>query len=340
MELVPLHGADLIEMIHSRGINARYLGLIRSLSNNDRIRRLVATEMMSRAATTLLREYMRTAASENALRGIVCQKLNLLLGTSSSAEMFWSLFMRLQLLGKFASANVTLWTKEEQIFYLKFGSKIGLLWEILSKTGIVLSPQAIQNANYELPMPFTPSDIISISTTVKPLVSHGTLLNIINQTIPYSRLDSFDQKLKVIQSRLEILLRLFGEKSCAVAAVHLQAAVVFVEQKNYNRAFDALLETVKCTLFVSFPIELSVTTLYIIGQVCLHFTFTFTFLFYFSFSFGFLFFFFLSLFIFHFFCIFSAFLLSFFFFLFSFFIFFAFFLLFCFLLSFFFFDLV
>jgi hypothetical protein len=77
---------------------------------------------------------MRKAETEEELMRISLQYLNYLFGRSESSTIFWSLFLKLQLLGKFAAYNVTIWTAEESKDLSRYVSKSALLLEIISKS--------------------------------------------------------------------------------------------------------------------------------------------------------------------------------------------------------------
>ncbi|MDP2438971.1 MAG: hypothetical protein Q8P67_24760, partial [archaeon] len=180
-DIIPIHGTALVALMHSHGINCRYLGVLRSRSSDERVKHLIATEMISRAANSIFREHMRNSLTQEELHGVVIQHLNWLLGDSDVSQIYWGLFIRMLLIGKFGNYNVDIWTPKETADLSAYVSKPALLAEIQTKTGIVLKQEAVNAADFSEERPFSQDDILEITSTVKRLITPHSLLQLLQQ---------------------------------------------------------------------------------------------------------------------------------------------------------------
>jgi tetratricopeptide (TPR) repeat protein len=106
------HGWDfsLQSVLHSRGANLRYLGLLRSHVRDPELRDLILVEMVARVVKTELREKMRAVLRKSVLpledprRQAVISHLNVVFGNSDQARMYWGDHLKTRLMEKFERA--------------------------------------------------------------------------------------------------------------------------------------------------------------------------------------------------------------------------------------------
>jgi tetratricopeptide (TPR) repeat protein len=106
------HGWDfsLQSVLHSRGANLRYLGLLRSHVRDPELRDLILVEMVARVVKTELREKMRAVLQQSVLpledprRQAVISHLNVVFGNSDQARLYWGEHLKTRLMDKFERA--------------------------------------------------------------------------------------------------------------------------------------------------------------------------------------------------------------------------------------------
>jgi tetratricopeptide (TPR) repeat protein len=269
--LVPLHGASLTRMMHEAGINMRYLGVLRSLAKDRRVRALLATEMISRSAKNIMREHMRNTATRDELYAATVEHLNLLLGASEASTNYWALFVRIQLLAKFAAYNVQIWRDDAERDNLRrYVSKPSLLVALQRKTGIVLKGDAVASADFERARPFQVDDIVDIDASVKRLVETDTLVALVQRHTDArsaSAMLTLDAKLADADAKLRLFTDVFGPVSAPATAMHLQRAHHYAQHGALGDAREALDAAVQCSAGCSTSLDLAVAALYVAGTL-------------------------------------------------------------------------
>lgn len=99
MPLATLQDLDLVDFCHSRGINMRHLGYLRSCipatKANFGCRLKIFVEIISRTLKNLLRDFQRRwmrsekSTSEEGMLNLITQFLNLIVGSNLNSDEFW-----------------------------------------------------------------------------------------------------------------------------------------------------------------------------------------------------------------------------------------------------------
>ena len=269
-EAIPIHGIALVTLMHAHGINCRYLGVVRAHSKDQRVRHLVGTEMISRAAKTIFREHMRNCATPEELLGSVVQNLNYLLGSGECSAIFWLLFIRVVLMGKFGGYNLPIWSADEMANLSAHISKPALLSEIQQKTGIVLRPEKYAALDFSLESPFSARDVAEVTSTVKRLITPHSLMALLQEQAGHHKLHlrTLEEKLAANLQQVQLLSRIFGLHSAPVAALHLQRAHLHLTDGSLARAHLALQEVCDAAARTpALPLDLTIAVLYLAARV-------------------------------------------------------------------------
>lgn len=210
------------EQLHRRGINIRYLGLLRKHTAHNDVRTFLLIEIFSRVIKNLLRLLLREKMKllrvplEEPYRRLVIEYLNLLFGESDRSDEYWNTVIRKNVQANFPDAL----TAEEASdnFFLKptltffsaedVDGKYLLFCRIASMAGLKISA-ATRNDLEERPNswaprgnePFDDVDLESIETRVKHM-------NVVNQTIGYNYMMQANDKFGRDPAAAERLLRL------------------------------------------------------------------------------------------------------------------------------------
>ncbi|KAL6057320.1 hypothetical protein QOT17_015568 [Balamuthia mandrillaris] len=106
----PVDHEDFIEELHMRGVNVRFLGLVRTLcgGSQQHLRSFLLTEMCARVMKNKLRRIMRNAVlkglDDATFRKIIVNQFNLFLGTAPKSRSFWMTDLKVRLQHDFISA--------------------------------------------------------------------------------------------------------------------------------------------------------------------------------------------------------------------------------------------
>ena len=144
---------------------------------------------------------MRDCARGIDLRRAVCHDLNCLLGTGEQTDVYWSIFVQLEVMSKFSSYTAQFWTMKEKKSLSLYVSKSALLAELQAKTGIRISAERLRDLDFESENPFKPEDLLSIDATVKRMVPQ-TLLNDLLQGLRKEREEERDALAVRVQDAL------------------------------------------------------------------------------------------------------------------------------------------
>eukprot|EP01124_Arcella_intermedia_P027445 TRINITY_DN5370_c0_g1_i5.p1 TRINITY_DN5370_c0_g1~~TRINITY_DN5370_c0_g1_i5.p1 ORF type:complete len:1374 (+),score=357.93 TRINITY_DN5370_c0_g1_i5:609-4124(+) len=100
---------ELIQSIHSNGINVRYLGMIRNHTQNSEWRAIILIEMIVRAFKSIIEDKLRIKMKELSSLAIhpyieiYAQNLNMLVARSPEADVFWKKTLKEVIIKKFVS---------------------------------------------------------------------------------------------------------------------------------------------------------------------------------------------------------------------------------------------
>ena len=210
------------EALHRRGINIRYLGLLRKHTHNSDVRTFLLIEIFARVAKNLLRYLLREKMKslrlplEEPYRKLIIDYLNLLFGDSDRSDVYWNTVIRKNVQAHFHDALSAEECQEE--FFLKptltyfsgesTDGKYLLLMRIAAMSGLQLSA-ALLNDLQERPNawaprgnePFDDVDLVSINARTKHM-------GIINQTIGWNYLMRATAKYGTDLAAAERLLKL------------------------------------------------------------------------------------------------------------------------------------
>lgn len=209
------------EALHRRGINIRYLGLLRKHTTSRDVRTFLLVEIFARVIKNLLKLLLREKMKalriplEEPYRRIVVDYLNLLFGESEKSDLYWNTVIRRSTVTNFPDALSL--EEQQENFYIKpmltnFSSpdcdgKYLLFCRIAAMSGLQISP-ALQKDLYERPNswaprgdePFDDADLTAIEVRVKHM-------GIINHTQGFLYLTKAIQK-QTEPATSERLLRL------------------------------------------------------------------------------------------------------------------------------------
>jgi len=168
LECEPTTGRQLVEEMHKRGINTRYLGRIANESRYNHLRELAVREMLARTIKVLIRDGLSflVEPDEEDAKAVVVHYLNECLTRVES------------------DAHVTIWKYIDELLFKKYGfstgtgaggsqqvpvlNKIylmGLVHSIADKCGFKL--EKFKGIDFEAELPFHVRDIASVHPTVK-----------------------------------------------------------------------------------------------------------------------------------------------------------------------------
>jgi hypothetical protein len=124
-----LESFRLTETIHSRGVNCRYLGLIRRHIEEQEFRLIILIEILARVIKNNLRLKLRLKMQslkrplEEPYRRLVIKYLNLIFGDSAASEAYWNDHLKLDMKRNFIMSL----TQEEcdPSYSLKYKDKNG-----------------------------------------------------------------------------------------------------------------------------------------------------------------------------------------------------------------------
>lgn len=100
----------LIGEMHRKGLNIRYLGLIRSATKMPELKYVTFIEMTARLLKTNLRQRWRQlmqkepSAEEESFKEVTAKYLNLVLGQNEKSSLYWQFELKPQLCAKFKGA--------------------------------------------------------------------------------------------------------------------------------------------------------------------------------------------------------------------------------------------
>lgn len=102
----PVDHQELIEEMHKRGINARYLGMLRTMVRIEHLQSFILTEMCVRVFKNQLREIMRnnTDTADESYRNIGLAYFNKVLGKSPESDLYWNESLKILVQVKFPLA--------------------------------------------------------------------------------------------------------------------------------------------------------------------------------------------------------------------------------------------
>jgi Clustered mitochondria/FYVE zinc finger/Translation initiation factor eIF3 subunit 135/Ankyrin repeats (3 copies)/Ankyrin repeat len=297
-ELHPASGASLTEMMHSAGINVRYMGLIRSkLSKAHPARSIFLTEMITRVAKTQLRFRLRLALARykdhGILHDVAAEYFNLVFGSSVESGYFWKTELKLLLQLKFASYG-PLWGDYDAETHpdtdlRPFIQKASLFRALQLQTGVKFRSSMIQRvfgSPYDLKaVPFTSKDIAIIHCT-ENMVSRNDKL-IIDRFLAVYDLTvqapgSGDEKsltslipsadTAAVQQWTEVANhaeQLFGGVSCVRAAALLQVAMLQPDPSAAVATATAAFEVLSVPAYdvLNIPVDIYVSVLNTMGRM-------------------------------------------------------------------------
>jgi len=261
-EFLPVHSHQLTQAMHQHGINMRYLGVIRAGAKDPMLRGLTAVEMITRSAKSVIRQRMRKCESDFALRQVLVDHFNLVLGKSQPSKIYWNLMIKVHLLEKYGAYNVPIWTQEEARDLQSYVSRIALFKTLQAQLGVRFHPhtddviEVVQNApsdtvGVELQFPLHVEDVLEITVRCKRLCESTTLVALYQQkladiakvpleqapvVVTHGRRNNDDddeqvfmRQLQVVQEQRQRTSALFGASSGHTLALDVQLAWMWFE---------------------------------------------------------------------------------------------------------------
>eukprot|EP01116_Phalansterium_solitarium_P015791 TRINITY_DN3523_c0_g1_i5.p1 TRINITY_DN3523_c0_g1~~TRINITY_DN3523_c0_g1_i5.p1 ORF type:complete len:415 (+),score=117.56 TRINITY_DN3523_c0_g1_i5:261-1505(+) len=180
----------LTEAIHSRGINARYLGRIRAEIADADFRAIILVDIVARVIKNNLRTRLRAKMKqlkkpmEEPYRRLVVNYMNLIFGHTGQSDSYWSGTIRDDITRNFTQAltplelSVALFKPrrvaadaghDQQASPLDTNFLLLLLQRFVKMTGIAFSSRIMNEALFSMPQPFTDTDLETLPLTIKHL---------------------------------------------------------------------------------------------------------------------------------------------------------------------------
>lgn len=234
LECEPALGKHLVEEMHKRGINARYLGRIANECRYNHLRELAVREMLARTIKVLIRDGLSflVEPDEEDAKAVVVHYLNECLTRVES------------------DAHVTIWKYIDELLFKKYafstgtgatGTQVpvlnkiylmGLVHSIADKCGFKLDKH--KGVDFEAELPFHVRDIASVYPTVK--YEEATSTEVVETLQRAQELDAKGrrsmwyldggperaQATELLREALRLCEYVYG-------SVHMQTAAVFME---------------------------------------------------------------------------------------------------------------
>jgi len=169
----------LTETIHSKGINCRYLGLIRRHLENEKFKTIILIDIVSRVIKNNLRLKLRLKMKrlrkplEEPYRRLVIKYINLVFGNSVTSEKYWTEHLKQDIKRNFIMAL----TNEELETTYSLKSKVNgevdinfmkiLLGRLEKMTGMRFSTRTRNPQIFLLEQPFNETDLETLPLRVK-----------------------------------------------------------------------------------------------------------------------------------------------------------------------------
>ena len=270
--VVPAHSYQIVRSMHDAGINARYLGVVRSHSRNQRVRSLLAVEIVARAIKHIIREVMRRCRSPHDLFEDVTRHLNSIFGNSHQSTVYWNLSVKVQILEKFGGYNCSIWTEKESQ-NLKGLVPLRLLLHLLQQSLGIRLHERVFRYDFSSENPFEGNDIIEFIPKIKRVEEKESLLLLMASRVRNLRLSASEKNLNLSSlHRLELHQRLedsrvaansFGEESLEAASFIIQAASVAQEQGDESMTEDLINRAQAVVKDKTLPMELCASIHYL-----------------------------------------------------------------------------
>jgi hypothetical protein len=176
-ELQVTNSSSLVNSMHQRGINLKFLGLVRSyVKENSDLDALVLSEMVARTTKGFLRSTLRKvkpAELDNACKVAVVSYFNLVLGENYAAKYYWTTLVKPLIITKFGKCL----TNEEMDAHYDLRrivrDKLGLLTTLSQQVGVEFPEEQIEALRRD-PMKFQTKRPIDVSKASQiRLVAHA-----------------------------------------------------------------------------------------------------------------------------------------------------------------------
>lgn len=250
---IPLDGSALTQLMHSRGINMRYLGILaKSSIKIQSVIDLCLREMLTRAAKHIFREILRETLELN-LASVISHFLNCFLAKNN----FGTKNKNNQKKGKninfsrdvFSMTPLSLWERitleVADRFQYELPPRENLkdiiasnitLRSLCLKVGIQVNSK---DYNYSLDSPFQPEDIYDIFPVVKHIEPESAdgknLLEAGKRFLSQGRLDV---AYELLTEALAIFHQVYGPMHRDTANCYENLAMVLLQAKDINNALD------------------------------------------------------------------------------------------------------
>lgn len=177
------HAAGALKAMQHAGINTRMIGFLRSSildthQNAVALRAWILNEMIVRVTKNYLRSKLRSATSKlEPIEPIIIERVNLLLGSSTSSNHFWATEMKAQIVNKFGRNGQALTPHELKVEVdLRTSlNKLALFQLLQSKIGVIFTEEAngrfqIDSSRFEVPAPLSVKDLSKLVVLQKSLL--------------------------------------------------------------------------------------------------------------------------------------------------------------------------
>ncbi|GAM19040.1 hypothetical protein SAMD00019534_022150 [Acytostelium subglobosum LB1] len=211
----PFDGQTLTQVMHARGINMRYLGLIATQADTARIqfaKALCINEMVARATKHIFNDVLRSTP-QTELSSAICHFLNCFLGTKISGQSTTTL-------AKTSSITIdSLWEQIELAIERKFNykvairsadmdSRVSILRSICLKTGLQI---VARDYNFQVDEPFTVDDIVEVTCVVKHLNPRSTdVIDILESGKALLSKRDYDQAYRYLTEAMVLCTQIHG----------------------------------------------------------------------------------------------------------------------------------
>eukprot|EP00752_Nemacystus_decipiens_P012980 g11486.t1 len=181
---------DLAVELHRHGVNVRHLGKVRSLVHDDEensvLRDMMLTEIIARTLKNILRCFQRKwmkaerSTSEQGMRMLVVEFLNLVTGCHRNSETFWKTKVLVGVLQRFGVIALTRRERRDILNNCIYSRPHVLeicVARLTEMQGLVLTPEAEKGFSCEGESPFGFEFVVSDIQEIRPIVRYMHILD-------------------------------------------------------------------------------------------------------------------------------------------------------------------
>lgn len=226
---VPLDGALLTSVLHSRGINMRYIGLVHKIASNhgallESFVNLLEQEAVSRSVKHLLSSSILITRPEDITAEIVSVLNNLFTGNEEiRAQVKHEVKKRFRL-------------DLDDLFWARNKNFVSLFREISLKSGLQWKNKKV---DFAIASPLSVDDLVNIAPIVRATTFRSKLAQDAYEAgRMYVREGNNETALQLVSESLNIYEQVYGVIHPEVARAYINAAMFYKDFEDYSTACD------------------------------------------------------------------------------------------------------